>query len=124
MGSASRAAADPRVLVVEDEPLIAFSVEEMLARMGCLVIGPAEPPTLLLVPEPLERCSGSCFEGSPRPAGTPRREISRLSAPRVFAGSGFPASSALDGAPRRDLQEPRHKWFRCPSWRCGTSHRE
>ena len=52
MGSASRGGSDPRVLVVEDEPLIAFSVEEMLSRMGCLVIGPA--PTVARALELLE----------------------------------------------------------------------
>ena len=41
MGSALRAGSTPRVLVVEDEPLIAFYLEEMLAGIGCFVIGPA-----------------------------------------------------------------------------------
>jgi CheY-like chemotaxis protein len=30
-----------RVLVVEDEPLIAMETEQMLARLGCDVVGPA-----------------------------------------------------------------------------------
>ena len=30
-----------RVLVVEDEFLIALEVEQMLARLGCIVVGPA-----------------------------------------------------------------------------------
>jgi CheY-like chemotaxis protein len=30
-----------RVLLVEDEPIIAMSVEDMLVDLGCLVVGPA-----------------------------------------------------------------------------------
>jgi CheY-like chemotaxis protein len=30
-----------RVLLVEDEPIIAMSVEDMLVDLGCVVIGPA-----------------------------------------------------------------------------------
>jgi CheY-like chemotaxis protein len=30
-----------RVLLVEDEPIIAMSMEDMLADLGCVVIGPA-----------------------------------------------------------------------------------
>ena len=30
-----------RVLLVEDEPIIAMSVEDMLADLGCAVVGPA-----------------------------------------------------------------------------------
>ena len=41
MGSALHCRSGPSVLVVEDEPLIAFDLEDMLARMGCVVIGPA-----------------------------------------------------------------------------------
>ena len=53
MGSASHTRSDPRVLVVEDEPLIALDVEEMLTRMGCLVIGPV--PTVARALELLQR---------------------------------------------------------------------
>lgn len=53
MGSASRTGAELRVLVVEDEPLIALDVEEMLTRMGCLVIGPV--PTVARAMELLQR---------------------------------------------------------------------
>ncbi len=31
----------PRILVVDDEPLIAMMVEEWLAELGCEVVGPA-----------------------------------------------------------------------------------
>jgi len=30
-----------RVLLVEDEPIIAMSVEDILAELGCVVVGPA-----------------------------------------------------------------------------------
>lgn len=30
-----------RILLVEDEPVIAFALEDMLAELGCLVVGPA-----------------------------------------------------------------------------------
>ncbi|WP_205479239.1 response regulator [Sphingomonas arenae] len=33
--------AGKRILLVEDEPVIAFAVEDMLADMGCEVVGPA-----------------------------------------------------------------------------------
>ena len=31
----------PRILIVDDEPLIAMMVEEWLAELGCEVVGPA-----------------------------------------------------------------------------------
>jgi CheY-like chemotaxis protein len=33
--------ADKRILVVEDEPLVAMALEDMLLELGCRVIGPA-----------------------------------------------------------------------------------
>lgn len=30
-----------RILVVEDEPIIAFAIEDMLTDLGCQVVGPA-----------------------------------------------------------------------------------
>lgn len=33
--------ADKRVLVVEDEPILAMSIEDMLSDLGCIVVGPA-----------------------------------------------------------------------------------
>lgn len=33
--------AGKRILLVEDEPVIAFAVEDMLTDMGCEVVGPA-----------------------------------------------------------------------------------
>lgn len=33
--------AGKRILVVEDEPILAMCVEDMLSDMGCVVIGPA-----------------------------------------------------------------------------------
>jgi CheY-like chemotaxis protein len=43
MGESARAAKlkGLRVLVVEDEALVAFQLEDMLAELGCAVIGPA-----------------------------------------------------------------------------------
>lgn len=35
---------DKRVLLVEDEAIIAMSVEDMLVDLGCIVIGPALSP--------------------------------------------------------------------------------
>ena len=52
MGS-PRSGSGPRVLVVEDEPLIAFDLEDMLTQMGCVVIGPA--PTVYRALELLAR---------------------------------------------------------------------
>ena len=33
--------AGKRVLVVEDEPILAMSIEDMLSDIGCIVVGPA-----------------------------------------------------------------------------------
>lgn len=33
--------AGKRVLVVEDEPILAMSIEDMLTDIGCIVVGPA-----------------------------------------------------------------------------------
>lgn len=42
MSAAARAAAPgPRVLVVEDEAMVAMMLEDMLADLGCEVVGPA-----------------------------------------------------------------------------------
>jgi DNA-binding NtrC family response regulator len=30
-----------RILVVEDEAIVAWALEDMLAKMGCAVVGPA-----------------------------------------------------------------------------------
>jgi len=45
---------DRRVLVVEDEAMIALMMEDMLADLGCTVVGPAEG-----VPQALELVAGS-----------------------------------------------------------------
>lgn len=41
MTAARSGLAGKRVLLVEDESIVAMSVEDMLADMGCLVVGPA-----------------------------------------------------------------------------------
>ena len=53
MRSASQSASGVRVLLVEDEALIALDVKDMLARLGCVVIGPA--PRVAEALELLER---------------------------------------------------------------------
>jgi hypothetical protein len=41
--SLASALAGQRILVVEDEMLLAMMVEDLLAGLGCRVIGPARP---------------------------------------------------------------------------------
>lgn len=53
MRSASQSPSGMRVLLVEDEALIALDVKDMLARLGCVVIGPA--PRVAEALELLER---------------------------------------------------------------------
>jgi CheY-like chemotaxis protein len=48
---AARARPGLRILVVEDELLVAMEIERMLARLGCVVVGPAPsvPRALALI---------------------------------------------------------------------------
>ena len=48
--------AEPRVLVVEDEAIVSMMIEDVLAEMGCRVVGPAgrlEEALALAAAEPL-----------------------------------------------------------------------
>jgi DNA-binding NarL/FixJ family response regulator len=48
-GSDSRCLSGLRVLVVEDEPLVAMALDDLLAARGCAVIGPASSVAEALV---------------------------------------------------------------------------
>lgn len=59
---ADRAALDPaglRVLVLEDEMLVALLIEDMLAEFGCVVVGPASS-----VPDALARVEAEAIDAA------------------------------------------------------------
>jgi DNA-binding response OmpR family regulator len=105
----------PRVLIVEDEPLIAMLVQEWLEELGCKVLGPAAS-----VSGALELIAGAELEGAVLDVSLGKEEsfpiadeLRKRRVPFVFAtgygGDGLDAR--FSGAPV--LAKPfAHKHFR------------
>jgi DNA-binding response OmpR family regulator len=90
----------PRVLIVEDEPLIAMLVQEWLEELGCKVIGPAAS-----VSGALELIAGAELEGAVLDVSLGKEEsfpiadeLRKRRVPFVFA-TGYGATAWTRGFP-------------------------
>jgi CheY-like chemotaxis protein len=122
-GARSGSLAGRRMLVVEDEALVAMALEDMLLELGCTVIGPAlrlKPALALAKAEPLDGAVLDINLGDDR--SFPVAEIlSARSVPFLFA-SGYGGSgleSPFSEAPVLSkpycldaLEEALHQLFR------------
>lgn len=91
-----------RVLVVEDEPIVAMCLEDILIDMGCTVVGPASTLAhglALATAEALDVAILDINLGATVTSAPIAEALAARSIPTIFAtGYGYRATGIADGA--------------------------
>ena len=91
----------PRILVVDDEPLIALLMEDWLTELGCEVVGPAHS-----VRQGLELVPQGKLDGAFLDVGLPGEDVYTLASELDNHGVPF---AFLTGKDRLDVRTKRHE---------------
>ncbi|QIL03406.1 response regulator [Sphingomonas sinipercae] len=98
-------------MLLEDEAIIAFSVEDMLIELGCSVVGPA-----MNLDEAMTLATGSEIDAAVLDVNinsarsyTVARELERREVPFVFASGYGEGGVEWDGSPVEILPKPYRK---------------
>ena len=100
-----------RVMLLEDEAIIAFSVEDMLIELGCSIVGPAmnlDEAMALATNAEIDAAVLDININSDRSYGV-ARELQRRDVPFVFASGYDESGVSWDGIPVEILPKPYRK---------------
>jgi CheY-like chemotaxis protein len=82
-----------RVLVIEDESLVAMFVEDVLADLGCVVVGFASR-----LPEALEKATSAAFDVAILDVNLNDQQTFAVAAALISRGAPFVFATGYDGA--------------------------
>jgi CheY-like chemotaxis protein len=103
--------AGSRILLVEDEAIIAFALEDILEELGCTVVGPAMHLDEALALARCEAFDAAILDVNLNDARSypVAAEIERRGMPFVFASGYDPGSLEWSGRPVELLSKPYRK---------------